>query len=147
MSDEQDGGPKIQVDSDWKAEAQREKERLASQKAAAESSGGGDAASSGSAAGRASGAAGGRQLPEASFETLVSQMATQALLFMGAIPDPRSGQRIQSMDLARHHIDMLGVIETKTKGNLEDAEQEMLSSTVYELRQRYIATVQAMRQR
>ena len=57
---------------------------------------------------------------------------------MGAIPDPRTGQRMQNLDLARHHIDMLSVIEEKTKGNLSDEETQMLTQTLYELRQRYI---------
>lgn len=123
MSD-QDESPKIHVDSDWKAQAQAEKEKLAQQ--AKESEKKGPAAT----------AAGG--LPPASFETLVSTMATQALFAMGAIPDPRTGQRIQQLDLARHHIDMLGVLEEKTKGNLTEDESKMLSGTAYELRSRYI---------
>jgi hypothetical protein len=65
-------------------------------------------------------------------------MATQALFAMGAIPDPATGQRVAHLDLARHHIDMLTVLEDKTKGNLTDAETEMLTQTTYELRSRYI---------
>lgn len=124
MSD-QDESPKIHVDSDWKAQAQAEKEKLAQQ--AKETEKKGPAAGAG---------AGG--LPPVSFETLVSTMATQALFAMGAIPDPRTGQRVQHLDLARHHIDMLGVLEEKTKGNLTEEENKMLAGTAYELRSRYI---------
>ena len=114
--------PKIEVDSDWKAEARKEKERL-SQKAQS-----GDQQQQ----------AGGGQRP-ADFSTLISTMATQALFALGEIPDPRTGQRMMSLEMARHQIDMLGVLEEKTRGNLTEEEQAMLSGTVYELRSRYIA--------
>ena len=132
---EQDDAPKIHVDSDWKAEAQAEKERLAEQAKAAEEAGPGESGS---------GAAGG--IPAASFETLLSTLATQALFAMGAIPDPASGQRVQHLDLARHHIDMIGVLEEKTKCNLSEDESKMLTSTAYELRSRYIQLSTAARQ-
>jgi hypothetical protein len=73
----------------------------------------------------------------------MSMLASQALLALGAIPDPRSGQRYLSLDLARHYIDLLTVIEAKTKGNLTDQEQEMVSGMLYELRQRYIQMASA----
>jgi hypothetical protein len=85
------------------------------------------------------------QMPPASMETLISTLATQALLFLGGIADPRTGQRMLDIDLARHHIDMLGVIEEKTKGNLTEDEEKLLTSTVYELRSRYIQVSSASR--
>src|SRR3970040_2093729 len=100
---ESDQGPKIHIDSDWKAQAQAEKQRLAEK-------------SKQTAADKPKGSAPGG-LPPANFETLVSTMVSQALFAMGAIPDPSTGQRMQHLDLARFHIDMLGVIEEKTKGN------------------------------
>jgi hypothetical protein len=133
--------PKIHIDADWKAQAQAEKQRLAEQsKQAAQPSG--RPGAGGAAAGAAPGAG---QMPAASFETLISTMATQALFALGAIADPRTGQRYQNFDLARHHIDMLGVLEEKTRGNLSDEEQRLLASTLYELRQRYIQLVTASR--
>lgn len=116
-------GPKIHIDSDWKAQAQAEKEKLAAQEEHASAQPGGDDAGG---------------LPPASLESLMSMLASQALLALGAIPDPRSGQRYLSLDLARHYIDLLTVIEQKTKGNLDEQEQDMVSGTLYELRQRYI---------
>ena len=126
---EQNDSPQIHVDSDWKAQAQAEKEKLAQQTKSAD-------------AGAAKGPAG---LPPATFESLVSTMATQALFAMGAIPDPHTGQRMQHLDLARHHIDMLSVLEEKTKGNLTPEESKMLSGTTYELRSRYIQLTSAAR--
>jgi len=137
--------PKIQIDSDWKAQAQAEKQRLAEQskkkqeeQAAASAGSGGAAGTATAGAGASGGGAGQQQMPPASFETLISTMTTQALFAMGAIPDPRTGQRVAHLELARHHIDMLSILEEKTEGNLTDEETNLLKQTLYELRQRYI---------
>lgn len=127
--------PKIQIDSDWKAQAQAEKQKLAEKaKAAPPAAGAGGAEAAGGA--RRAPAPG--EMPPADFQTLLSTMATQALFALGAFPDPRTGQRVAHLDLARHHIDMLGVIEEKTKGNLTEEESDALTTTLYELRQRYV---------
>lgn len=118
MSDPQ--GPQIHIDSDWKAQAQAEKAKLAEQAKPAEGDEGRDG--------------GHDEIPPADFKSLLSGMVTQALLYMGGIPDPVTGQRILHMDLARHHIDLLGVIEQKTKGNLDGEESQMLTQTLHELR-------------
>lgn len=128
-------GPKIHIDSDWKAQAQAEKAKLAEKSKAAPKPG----APGGGGAGGAGG------MPPATFETLISTMVTQALFAMGAIPDPRTGQRMQNLDHARYQIDLLGVLEEKTKGNLTEDETNLLSSAVYELRTRYIQLLSAAR--
>jgi len=125
----EDDAPKIHIDSDWKAEAQREKQRAAEQ-AKSQPTGG----SAGAAGGRARG-----QLPEPSFEAIVNNLAMPALMSMGAMADPRSGQPTVNLDAAKFYIDLLGVLEDKTKDQLSDEEQTLVSQTAYELRQRYIA--------
>ena len=127
--------PKIHIDSDWKAQAQAEKQRLAEQENKAQ-----DEKNPSDATNEPTGS-----LPPANFETLVSTIVTQALFAMGAIADPRTGQPMQNLDLARHHIDMLGVLEEKTKGNISDEESQMLTSTLYELRSRYVQMASAPR--
>ncbi|MEO0586433.1 MAG: DUF1844 domain-containing protein [Planctomycetota bacterium] len=125
--------PKIQIDSDWKAQAQAEKAKLAEQdKKAAEA--GPDAAG---------GMPG--QLPPASFETLVSTLATQAVYALGGVQDPQTGQRMVDLGLARHSIDLLGVLEEKTKGNLTEEQADMIAQTVYELRNHYVQIGNAAR--
>jgi len=120
---EQGEGADIHVDDDWKAQAQAEKQRLAEEVESQESDP------------DAPGAGG---LPPADFKTLISTMVTQAMFAMGAIPDPQTGQRVAHLDLARHHIDMIGVIEEKTKGNLDEEEQTLVTQTLHELRMHYI---------
>lgn len=122
--------PPIQTDENWKAQARAEKERLARQTASAASP-----ASTPSAT-----------LPPPTFETLIQTTATQALFALGAIPDPHTGQRIISFDLARFHIDTLAMLEEKTRGNLTKEEADLLANLLYELRSRYIEAVQAHRE-
>lgn len=138
-----DDAPKIIVDDDWKSQAQAEKQKLAEQAKAKQAAEAGDAGAP-NAGGHASGG-GGRQLPPASFETLVSTMTTQALFAMGEIPDPQTGQRMAHLDLARHHIDMLSVIAEKTEGNLSKEESDMIATTLYELRNRYVQLTMSQR--
>lgn len=140
-----DDAPKIIVDDDWKSQAQAEKQKLAEQARAAKEKAAQPAAAPGRAPSGEAAAARGQQMPEASFETLLSTMTTQALFAMGAIPDPHTGQRMAHLDLARHHIDMLAVLEEKTKGNLSKEEADMLATTVYELRNRYVQLTMSQR--
>ncbi len=139
-----DDAPTRHIDSDWKAQAQADTQRPAEQnKPATEPSAAAGSAQGGTPGGQ--GAPGGGQLPEASFETLMSTFVTQALYGLGAFPDPRTGQRVAHLDLARHSIDLLGIIEEKTKGNLTDEEANTLASTIYELRNQYVQVAAASR--
>lgn len=132
MSENTDA-PKIHIDSDWKAQARAEKEKLAEKSKTS-----GDSKTPGRAAGPGG-------MPPATIETLISTLATQALYAMGAIADPRTGQRFQHLDLAKHNIDMLGVLEEKTKGNVTEQEADLLAKTAYELRTTYIRLASAGR--
>lgn len=114
--------PKLIIDSDWKAQAQAEKERLAQQEQAkAAQSGGADADG----------------MPPADFRTLVGMLATQALMYMGAIPDEQ-GRAMVALDVAAHTIDLLATLAEKTKGNLTKDENEELTEVLRELRSRFV---------
>ncbi len=67
------------------------------------------------------------EMPEASFAMLVTTLAMQTGSALGQIPDPVSGQPQINKPVAKHFIDTLSMLETKTKGNLDDTEQEMLT--------------------
>lgn len=117
------GGPQIHVDADWKAQAQAEKDRLAQEAESHAQQGG-------------AGGAGG--LPPASFQALWTELASQAYMFLGAIPDPKTGQAVVAPEYARYYIDLLGVLEEKTKGNLTDEEAEEFGKVLNELRQVFV---------
>jgi hypothetical protein len=87
------------------------------------------------ALGATRGPRGERVLPPASLPTLVQSLVTQISLYLGEL-----AQRDEagSMDMAKHLIDTLGVLEEKTQGNLAPEEQEFLNLALYETRMRFI---------
>ena len=78
-----------------------------------------------------------QQVP-VTFSTFVLSLSTQALVHLGEIADPASGQVSTDLVAAKQIIDILGVLETKTKGNLDQAEQGLVESMLYDLRMRYV---------
>ena len=134
--------PKIIADDDWKAQAQAEKERLAREVEAKQTT---EAADQGAAGpGEDAGAGGPRRLPPASFATLVSSLATQTFLALGAVEDPQTKRRYVDLDLAKHHIDTLAMLEEKVKGNLDDEETHLLDQSIYECRMQYVNIAQRL---
>lgn len=114
--------PKIIVDDNWKEQAQAEKEKLAEQ--------------------TQGGAAENRELPPASFATLVGGMVTQIFMAMGGYEDPKTKRRYVDLEVAKHYIDTLSVLEEKTKGNLSEEEKKMLDQALYECRMQYVQIAQ-----
>lgn len=78
------------------------------------------------------------EFPEASFDMLLMQHHTQAMLAMGMIPDPATGQVIKNKSAAKFHIDMLGIIQERTKGNLNQGEEEALNGVLHYLRMMFV---------
>jgi len=115
---------KIIVDEDWKKEAQREKEILATQEEQGKEK---------AQAQRPTG-----PLPKGDFAALVSMLTTQALFALGLLQLKGQEERKPDLELARYNIDMLEVLEEKTKGNLTTAEQKVLKNTLSELRIGYV---------
>lgn len=72
------------------------------------------------------------------FSTFLLGLSTQALLHLGEIPNPVSGQLEPDLVAAKQVIDILGVLQAKTRGNLDEAEQGLVESVLYDLRIRYV---------
>jgi len=123
MSDASEKEPKIVVDADWKAQVQAEKEafsRLAEEEA------------------EKKGASDRPPLPPASFPILVTTLSTQALFALGHFQDPEKGEIRRDQEQAKHLIDLLQVIEDKTRGNLTPDEQQLLENVLHELRLAFV---------
>lgn len=124
-----DDSPKIIIDEDWKARAQREKEEAARQ-AEEKTEPAGDAAS----------------LEPASFQGLVNTFAMQGLVALGVLV-PRDTQEIMvDLDEAKYIIDMLMMLRNKTKGNLTPEEQGMLAECLSQLQQAYVLRAQQLQE-
>ena len=78
--------------------------------------------------------------PPASFSVLISMLFTQAMAMLGQMPDPATGESKVNKPFAKHYIDTLEMLETKTKGNLDDPESAMLNEALHALRMMYVDT-------
>jgi hypothetical protein len=77
-------------------------------------------------------------LPEVSFNTLIFSLSSSALLHLGEIQDPYTGQSKTDLPLAKHTIDLIAMLKAKTKGNLSDEEYKFIESVLADLRWRYV---------
>jgi len=136
--------PSIHIDTDWKRQAQEEKKRLVEEEARKARESAAAAPSAATAAGPSSprsAAAPGRaraELPPASFPTLVQSILTQVLYYLGDLTTRGSEPNV-NLDMAKHQIDILGVLEEKTRGNLTPEEKSLLDTALYETRMRYVS--------
>lgn len=78
---------------------------------------------------------------EMNFATFIIGLSTQALAHLGEIEDPTQGQRHIDLVAARQLIDILGILQTKTKGNLDEGESNLLEHCLYDLRMKYVEVV------
>jgi len=76
--------------------------------------------------------------PEITFATFVVGLSTQALVHLGELPDPNSKQAAQDLPAAQQLIDIIAMLEHKTRGNLDHDEQTMLEAILFELRMKYV---------
>jgi hypothetical protein len=134
----------LHIDTDWKKQAQEEKRKLAEEeKRKSESSrvepatAGPAKPQSGAAPTRTGAKTGAREMPPASFATLVQSIVTQALFYLGDLA-VRGGEPVVNLDMAKHQIDLLGILDEKTANNLSPDEKKMLDAALYEARMRYV---------
>ncbi len=77
------------------------------------------------------------------FSMFLQSLAQQALMQMGLIPWPH-GQRELALDQARDTIDIVELLQAKTKGNLDAQEQQLMDTVVYELKMSFVEVQQAI---
>lgn len=121
---------KIIIDEDWKSQVQAEKA---------------EAAKSGPATRPESAAAGPEiagdmPMPPASFELLLTMLATEALVALGQVPHPATGQMHVQRNQAKYLIDMLDVLREKTMRNLNPGEAQLIDSLLHQLRMVFVET-------
>ena len=75
---------------------------------------------------------------EVNFSLFISTLALQAYVALGEVPDPGTKDKRVNLGQAKYMIDMLEIIENKTKGNLTNEEEEMLRQALYELRVKFM---------
>jgi hypothetical protein len=75
--------------------------------------------------------------PPAAFGSLVNSIVTQALYYLGEL-SPSGGEPMLNLDMAKHQIDTLAVLEEKTANNLDEEERRLLDGALYESRSRFV---------
>ena len=77
-------------------------------------------------------------LPEMNFATFVFSLNLSVLVHLGVNDDPVSGKKVKNMPIAKQTIDILGMLEEKTRGNLTDEEDKLLKNILHDLRMLYV---------
>src|SRR5262245_45404039 len=125
---------KIIIDEDWKSQVQAEKEGAAKAKPSARTSGESSTAAPESAEGAD------LPMPPASFEMLLTTLATEALVALGQVPHPATGKTEVHRNQAKFLIDTVDILKQKTAGNLSTSEQEVVDSLLHQLRMVFVQT-------
>jgi hypothetical protein len=76
--------------------------------------------------------------PEITFGSFLVGLSTQALMLLGDIADPQTGRPQQDLVGAQQLIDIIGMLEQKTRGNLDRDEAQLIEAILYELRMKYV---------
>jgi hypothetical protein len=120
---------KIIIDENWKSQVQAEKEQAEKAKSVATTT-----------VTEESFEATDPQMPPASFELLLTTLATEALVALGQVLHPVKGKAQVQRNQAKYLIDTLDVLREKTKGNLTAPEQQILDGLLHQLRMVFIQT-------
>ena len=78
------------------------------------------------------------ELPPVEFTTFISNFASTAYAYMGGLQDPETKKPVLQLDIAKHQIDIIEMLQEKTKGNLTVPEKNFLENTLYDLRISYV---------
>jgi hypothetical protein len=78
------------------------------------------------------------ELPPIDFTSFVFSMTTSAMICLGMLPDPQTKEEFIDLAMAKQNIDILGMLQEKTKGNLTKEEEEFLNHSLYDLRLRFV---------
>ncbi len=87
---------------------------------------------------RDEGSAGETLLPEVNFPTFIMSLNASALVHLGIIEDPATGQSTKNLPIAKQTIDIISMLEKKTRGNLSKDEEEIVKNILYDLRLAYV---------
>ncbi len=77
-------------------------------------------------------------MPQVTFSTFILSLASSALVQLGEVPNPETGETTQDLVMAKHSIDILTMLESKTRQCLDPDESRLLEGILYELRMKYV---------
>jgi hypothetical protein len=77
--------------------------------------------------------------PPIDFPSYILSYYTQGLVLLGEVPNPYTNKKEEDVDAARHILDILSMLQEKTRGNLRKEEEQLLDGVLYELRMKFMA--------
>jgi len=77
-------------------------------------------------------------MPEINFPTFIISLNASALVHLGVIEEPATGKKVKNLPMGKQTIDILSMLEEKTRGNLSKEEESMLKNILYDLRIIYV---------
>ncbi|MBO9666473.1 MAG: DUF1844 domain-containing protein [Bdellovibrio sp.] len=80
-----------------------------------------------------------QQKMEASLSVLIMSLASSAVMAMGLAPDPATGKTSKDKEMARFNIDLLVVLQEKTKGNVTKDEAQFLENLISDLQMKFVS--------
>jgi hypothetical protein len=83
------------------------------------------------------------EMMSALFAHLVMQQSNMAMMLMGKAPHPETGKPVRDLESAKLFIDLLEMLEAKTKGNLTKEEQSLLKQTLMAVRMGFVEAVES----
>ena len=81
------------------------------------------------------------ELPSIDFSTFIISLSTQALMHLGEMIDPVTGNVEKDVAVAKQTIDIIGMLSEKSRGNLDETEEQLVKEVLYNLRMRYVEAV------
>jgi hypothetical protein len=84
-----------------------------------------------------------RTMPPVDFGTFVLSLGSSAIMHLGEFEHPESGKVEKDLGMAKHTIDLLDMLQAKTKGNLTPQEDQLIESLLYDLRIRFVQASKA----
>jgi len=79
------------------------------------------------------------ELPEVDFSNFVLSLAATAMVQLGMVPDPETGEAAEpNLPIVKHTIETLAMLREKTQNNLDEDEEKLIDSMLYELRMRFV---------
>lgn len=76
---------------------------------------------------------------EMNFSTFVMSLTSSAFYYLGDIPDPETGKTVENLPAVKQTIDILLILQEKTKNNLEPEESKLIEQLIYELQMKFVA--------
>jgi hypothetical protein len=77
-------------------------------------------------------------MPDVTFTTFFMALNSSALYHLGELADPVTGKQQKDMLLAKHTIDTMSMLQAKTQGNLTREESDLVETSLYDLKMRFV---------